>query len=629
MQKLNFIIDFDSTFVEVESLETLAEIALSGKNNKNKILDRMRKITKGGMEGKIPFEKSLSSRIKLLQASKKDITQTIYFLKKRITPSIRRNREFFKRYKDQIYIISGGFKDYIEPVFSPYGIKSDHILANTFTFNSKDQIIGYDAKNDLSKSGGKVQKIKSLKLDGKVYVIGDGYTDYEIKKAGLADKFFVFVENIKRDIVTEQADYILPNFDEFLYIMDMPRAYSYPKNRIKVLLLENIHKNAYEAFNKEGYQVKSIPQSYEEQDLIEHLKEIHIVGIGSRTQITPNVLENTPRLLSVARFGIGTNNIDLRACAKKGVIVFNAPFSNTRSVVELVLGEIIMLYRRVYEKSEKLHKGVWDKSAKDCHEVRGKKLGILGYGNIGSQISVLAEMLGMEVYYYDILERLPLGKAKSCRSIKELLQIVDVVTLHMDGRKENAHLIGEEEFKVMKNGVIFINTARGHIVDVNALVKNIKSGKIIGAGLDVFPKEPKSNAEPFTSILQGMPNVILTPHIGGRSEEAQAHMGQFVPERVISFINTGNSTLSLNFPNLQLPELKDAHRLIHVHQNVPGVMAKINSLLANHKINIEGQYLKTNEDIGYVITDVNKTYDKDVIEKLKMMKETIKLRLLY
>ena len=607
MQKLNFIIDFDSTFVEVESLETLAEIALSGKNNKNKILDRMRKITKGGMEGKIPFEKSLSSRIKLLQASKKDIT-----------PSIRRNREFFKRYKDQIYIISGGFKDYIEPVFSPYGIKSDHILANTFTFNSKDQIIGYDAKNDLSKSGGKVQKIKSLKLDGKVYVIGDGYTDYEIKKAGLADKFFVFVENIKRDIVTEQADYILPNFDEFLYIMDMPRAYSYPKNRIKVLLLENIHKNAYEAFNKEGYQVKSIPQSYEEQDLIEHLKEIHIVGIGSRTQITPNVLENTPRLLSVARFGIGTNNIDLRACAKKGVIVFNAPFSNTRSVVELVLGEIIMLYRRVYEKS-----------TKDCHEVRGKKLGILGYGNIGSQISVLAEMLGMEVYYYDILERLPLGKAKSCRSIKELLQIVDVVTLHMDGRKENAHLIGEEEFKVMKNGVIFINTARGHIVDVNALVKNIKSGKIIGAGLDVFPKEPKSNAEPFTSILQGMPNVILTPHIGGRSEEAQAHMGQFVPERVISFINTGNSTLSLNFPNLQLPELKDAHRLIHVHQNVPGVMAKINSLLANHKINIEGQYLKTNEDIGYVITDVNKTYDKDVIEKLKMMKETIKLRLLY
>src|SRR3989344_2379057 len=436
MQKLNFIIDFDSTFVEVESLETLAEIALSGKNNKNKILDRMRKITKGGMEGKIPFEKSLSSRIKLLQASKKDITQTIYFLKKRITPSIRRNREFFKRYKDQIYIISGGFKDYIEPVFSPYGIKSDHILANTFTFNSKDQIIGYDAKNDLSKSGGKVQKIKSLKLDGKVYVIGDGYTDYEIKKAGLADKFFVFVENIKRDIVTEQADYILPNFDEFLYIMDMPRAYSYPKNRIKVLLLENIHKNAYEAFNKEGYQVKSIPQSYEEQDLIEHLKEIHIVGIGSRTQITPNVLENTPRLLSVARFGIGTNNIDLRACAKKGVIVFNAPFSNTRSVVELVLGEIIMLYRRVYEKSEKLHKGVWDKSAKDCHEVRGKKLGILGYGNIGSQISVLAEMLGMEVYYYDILERLPLGKAKSCRSIKELLQIVDVVTLHMDGSYE-------------------------------------------------------------------------------------------------------------------------------------------------------------------------------------------------
>ena len=288
-----------------------------------------------------------------------------------------------------------------------------------------------------------------------------------------------------------------------------------------------------------------------------------------------------------------------------------------------------MLYRRVFEKSTKLHQGIWDKSAKNCHEIRGKKIGIIGYGNIGSQVSVLAEMLGMEVYYYDIIERLPQGKAKQCKKLNDLLRISDVITLHIDGRKENTNLIDEDEFKLVKDDVIFINTSRGHTVNIDSLIKYVKKGKIIGAGLDVFPKEPKSNNDPFVSQVQNLPNVILTPHIGGRSEEAQAHMGNFVPEIVINFINTGNTTLSLNFPNLQLPEQLNAHRLIHIHQNIPGVLAKINSILAEHKINVEGQYLKTNEYIGYVITDVNKIYNKEVIDMLKQMSETIKLRVLY
>ncbi len=626
---LFFIIDFDSTFIKIESLEKLAEISLEENPKKAEIMEKIRDFTNQGMTGKIPFDTSLEKRIKLFNANKNHIAKLIKILRKNITPSIIRNKEFFKQYKDNIFIISGGFKEYIAPIFKLFGIKENHILANEFIFNKKDQIKGFDRKNLLSQKGGKFKRIKTLNLKGTIYAIGDGFTDYEIKKEGSADKFFLFSENIRRESVANKADYLLPNLDEFLYIMRMPRALSYPKNRIKVLLLENIHKNAYDAFKKEGYQVESLPQSIDEEELFDNLKDIHVVGIGSRTQITQLIAENSPKLMAVARFGIGVNNINLAACAQKGIIVFNAPFSNTRSVVELVIGEIILLYRRTFEKSVKMHKGIWDKSAKNCHEVKGKKLGIIGYGNIGSQVSILAEMLGMEVYFYDIIERLPLGNAKPCKSLKELLQTADVITLHMDGRKENTNLISEKEFRLMKEGAILVNTSRGHIVDINALIKYIKTGKILGAGLDVFPKEPKSNTEPFSSPLQNLENVILTPHIGGRSEEAQAHMGKFVPEKVINYINTGNTTLSLNFPNLQLPELKNAHRLIHIHQNVPGVLAKINSLLAEHKINIEGQYLKTNEYIGYVITDVNKTYQQDVIDALKKMPETIKLRVLY
>lgn len=624
-----FIIDFDSTFVQVESLELLAEVALEGKRNKDKIVDKMKKITVDGMTGKIPYEKSLSSRIKLFSAKKKDIEKVTKLLKKRITASITRNREFFKKYKNQIYIISGGFKEYINPLFTPYGIPQEHILANTFKFDKRGNITGFDTTNALAHSGGKVTQIKSLSLKGKIYVIGDGYTDYEIKKEGLADKFFVFCENIKREAVADKADYLLPNFDEFLYILDLPRAYSYPKHRIKVLLLENINQKAVDVFTKEGYEVKTLPTALSEKELRENIPGISILGIRSKTKITHEVLEKADRLLSIGAYCIGTNQIDLSSCSKQGIVAFNAPYSNTRSVVELVIGEIIILYRNIFDKSSNLHQGKWDKSADNSYEVRGKKLGIVGYGNIGSQLSVLAESLGMEVYFYDIAEKLALGNAKKCRSLKELLKIVDVVTLHIDGRENNTNLIGEREFQWMKDGVIFLNLSRGFVVDIAALAKYIKSGKIKGATIDVFPTEPKNNKEPFTSLLQRLPNVILTPHIGGSTLEAQENIGNFVSDRLIKFINTGDTTLSVNFPNLELPMLKNAHRLIHIHKNIPGVLAKINSLLADNKINIEGQYLKTGDDIGYVITDVNRKYNKEVLQSLRSMPETIKFRVLY
>jgi D-3-phosphoglycerate dehydrogenase len=276
-----------------------------------------------------------------------------------------------------------------------------------------------------------------------------------------------------------------------------------------------------------------------------------------------------------------------------------------------------------------MHKGIWDKSARNSFEIRGKKLGLVGYGNIGAQLSVLAESLGMEVYYYDVVEKLALGNVKRCNTLQELLNIVDIVSLHVDGRASNKNLIGEREFAMMKDGVIFLNLSRGHVVDIQALVAAIKSKKVMGAAIDVFPYEPKTNKEEFINELRGLPNVILTPHIGGSTEEAQVNIANFVPGKIVEFINKGNTFMSVNFPNLQLPELTDAHRMIHIHENVPGILAQINSILAQHHINIAGQYLKTNEKVGYVITDINKVYNKEVIGELKNIPHTIKFRMLY
>ena len=313
---------------------------------------------------------------------------------------------------------------------------------------------------------------------------------------------------------------------------------------------------------------------------------------------------------------------------RRGIAVFNAPFSNTRSVVELTLAELIVLARRVPEKNPKMHRGEWDKSASGSFEIRGKTLGIIGYGNIGAQLSVLAEAVGLKVIYYDTAEKLQLGNATKYKNLDELLPLADIVTLHIDGRPENQDFFGEKEFGLMKKGALFINNARGHVVSVPALAAALRSGHLGGAAIDVFPYEPKTNQESFESELRGLPNVLLTPHIGGSTAEAQRNIAEFVPERIMEYVNTGNTQQSVNFPNIQLP-VQPGHRLIHIHTNVPGVLANINNVLAQHHVNILGQYLKTNELIGYVITDINREYDHDVIQALREVEHTIKFRVLY
>lgn len=628
-EKKNFVIDFDSTFTSVEALDILGTISLKDNPNKYENLKQIAAITDQAMNGDLSFRESLTRRITLLEANKAHLPILITMLKKLVSKSFKRNKKFLEDNTENVYILSNGFKEFIYPIVKKYGIKEENVHANTFEYDKNGKIIGFDEDNVLSQSKGKPALIQSLKLKGEIHVIGDGYNDYEIRKEGQANKFYAFTENVQRKDVISKADHVAPSLDEILYHNKMEGALSYPKNRIKILLLENIHEKGVKIVEEEGYQIEIVPAGLDEDELCEKIKDVSIIGIRSKTNITKKVLDNANRLMAVGAFCIGTNQIDLNECTKRGIAVFNAPYSNTRSVVELAISEMILLIRNLTDKIQLMHQGKWDKSAKGSFEIRGKKLGIVGYGNIGKQLSVLAEAIGLDVYYYDLNERLALGNATKCKSLKELLSKSDIISLHVDGRKSNAQFIGEKEFGYMKKGVIFMNLSRGHVVDIEALKTNIVSGKIAGTAVDVFPEEPLSNAHEFISALRGLPNVILTPHIGGSTLEAQENIAEFVPTKIIDYVNTGTTTNSVNFPNLTLPILQDAHRFIHIHHNQPGVLAKITNTLAKHDINVMGQYLKTNDTVGYVITDINKNYNKDAIQDLRKIEGTIRFRVLY
>ncbi|MFY0630105.1 MAG: phosphoglycerate dehydrogenase [Flavobacteriaceae bacterium] len=626
--KRNFVFDFDSTLTSVEALDVLAEITLVNNPKKEEIINEIIEITNLGIDGKISFTESLDRRIKLLNAKKSDLPILIDELRKKVSPSIERNKEFFEKFSEDIYVISCGFKEFIEAIVEEYNVPAKRVYANTFVFDENDVIVGFDAENVLSTHNGKIQCLKDLNLDGEVQVIGDGYSDYVTKEAGVADTFFAYTENVSREKTIENADHITPNLDEFLYVNKLPRNISYPKNRIKILLLENVHPDAFKKLSGDGFTVETVSTSLSEDDLIEKLKGVHVLGIRSKTQVTKRVIESAKKLMTIGAFCIGTKQIDLEACKENGIIVFNAPYSNTRSVVELAIGEIIMLMRSVFQRSTELHNGQWNKTAQGSREVRGKKLGIVGYGNIGKQLSILAEGLGMNVFYYDVEDKLALGNATRIEKLEDLLAISDVVTLHIDDNSANKNFIGKEELDVMKDGSYLVNLSRGFVVDIDALKNALESGKLAGAAVDVYPKEPRANGG-YETALRGLDNVILTPHVGGSTEEAQKDIADFVPGKIMAYINSGNTVDAVNFPNIRLPRHNNAHRFLHIHKNVPGVMAKINKELAGFELNITGQYLSTDAKVGYVITDIDKEYNKKVIKALKKVEGTIKFRVLY
>jgi D-3-phosphoglycerate dehydrogenase / 2-oxoglutarate reductase len=397
---------------------------------------------------------------------------------------------------------------------------------------------------------------------------------------------------------------------------------------VKALLLENIHPDAVRRLEDAGLEVIHQRAALSESDLAAALPGVAVLGIRSKTQVTASVLSAAPDLLAVGAFCIGTDQIDLPAASALGLAVFNAPYSNTRSVVELTLAEIIALTRRLTEKDQSMHAGTWDKSATGAHEVRGRTLGIVGYGNIGAQLSVVSEALGLRVVFYDTADKLALGNARRCVSLDELLDVSDIVSLHVDGRPSNSSLFGEKEFSQMRPGALFLNLCRGFVVDHEALRRHLLSGHLAGAAVDVFPDEPKSAGEEFTSVLRGLPNVILTPHIGGSTEEAQADIGAFVGAKLADFVADGATALSVNLPPLAPAPAAGTHRLAHLHSNVPGVMAEINSVLAAHRVNIEGQLLGTRGDLGYALTDIGIDYPDEVVAQLRAMAATVRLRVL-
>jgi len=397
---------------------------------------------------------------------------------------------------------------------------------------------------------------------------------------------------------------------------------------VRVLLLEQIHPDAETILRSAGFEVESVGRALDEDELVGRVGDVTLLGLRSKTHITQRVLDAAPNLVAIGAFCIGTNQIELKAASERGITVFNAPFSNTRSVVELAIAEIISMTRRLTEKNALMHDGVWDKSADGAHEVRGRTLGIIGYGNIGTQLSVLAENLGMKVLYYDTADKLALGNARRCISMKDLLAESDIVTLHVDGRASNDSMFGETEFAVMRPGSLFLNLSRGFVVDYAGLGAHIASGHIAGAAVDVFPVEPKGRGEQFVSELRGLPNVILTPHIGGSTQEAQQGIGRFVAGKFRDFMLDGATAMSVNLPGLALPQMPDTSRLIIVHRNVPGVMARINGVLAEHEVNVEAQLLATRGELGYVVTDVSATYTEEMLDQMRALPEAVRLRVL-
>jgi len=406
--------------------------------------------------------------------------------------------------------------------------------------------------------------------------------------------------------------------------------HSFPKDQIKILLLEGIHPSAVkELNNSEFFSIDTSKNAYTEEQLLEVIGDYHIIGIRSKTYITKKVLDQASKLISIGCFCIGTNQVDLDYATIKGVTVFNSPYSNTRSVAELVIAESIMLLRRIPAKNIGAHKGEWQKDAKDSYEARGKVLGIVGYGHIGSQVSVLAESMGFKVMFYDIEAKLPLGNAIYCAKLEELLEKSDVVTLHVPETPSTQNMIRAEQFAQMKKGVIFINLSRGTVVDIDALVQALDSGQVSGAAVDVFPEEPESKGFGFISPLQGNYNVILTPHIGGSTIEAQYNIGIEVAQKLVSLVDNGSTNGSHTVPPLSLPVQGGTHRILHIHKNMPGIMSEINRILSDLDINILGQYLKTNEKIGYVVLDIDKHNSEAVLSKMRQVKYTIKTRILY
>jgi len=621
------VLDFDSTIVRAETMELLAEVALRGREDADEIVARVRRVTAAGMEGRLGIAESLEQRLGLFRANRSHLPAVVRRLKAAIDPSFVAQGRLLALMRDRVLVVSSGFHECIAPVVKELGLRTDRILANRLRFGADGAILGVDPSGPLARDGGKVVALREQGIDGPIVVIGDGTTDMELGALENVSMTIAYTGSTARHAAIARAGGVASTFDGALRLAGLVRGPG-GQSRADVVLVESIHPAAAAAFAAAGHVVRLLPGSPDDETLARELPGALAIGVRSKTRIHDGLLAMAPELLAAGAYCVGTDHIDLGGCADRGVAIFNAPYANTRSVVELALGEIVMLLRRTIEASARLHAGQWAKTADGCHEVRGRRLGIIGYGSIGSQLSVLAEALGMDVIYHDVAERLALGNARPVESLDELLRTADVVTLHVDGRPGNRNLVGDREFRKMRDGAIFLNLSRGGVVDLKALAKHLRSGKIGGAAIDVYPEEPADGKQPFASELCGMANVILTPHVGGSTLEAQQRIAEQVSARLIDFLRDGRTVGSVNFPAVDVPPLAAGRRLVHVHHNRPGAMAGLNGVYARHRINIVGQHLNTNDRIGYAVTDVERSGGREVEGELAKAKHTIRFRVL-
>lgn len=638
----NIIFDFDSSFLSRESIEILVETGLEKMTSADRQtcqteFDQIFALTEAG---KISRGQKIVQQLKIARIHQEEIQLAADRLQMYLLPGVAETLNCFLAEKKNIILFSRGIDQMLLPLIDQLGIPRENLFANQVIYDP-DQVAGVNETHPLFLLNGKVFLAESLKnqqrLTGLTAVVGNCGADLSIQKSGIAD-YFIYFPNLNADgAVRKDADFTIENFSQLrsLICVEPQRKIQFSQAKpgdpdrpakYKIVLLENIHPIARERFVTARYSVEHTKSAATLENLIELSGNCDVLGIRSKTRVTGENLPKMTHLLSIGCFCIGTDQVDLKTAATLGIPVFNAPYANTRSVAELVMGCVVMLMRGVFEKSIAAHAGQWLKQTTFAREIRGKTIGIVGYGHIGSQVSILLENLGMQVIFFDIMDKLPLGNARRMASLAALLQASDVVTLHVPDTPLTRGMIGAPELNSMKPGSVLINTSRGKVVDLPALKVTLESGRLLGAAIDVFPEEPSSTSEGFSSVLQNLPNVILTPHIGGSTIEAQENIALEVSSKLENFLKTGATLGAVNFPEVELPPTPNSRRILYTYRNIPGILEKIHGIFAQRRIRVQAQILQTRDNLGYMIIDIERDHTEHIPDLLNRLTETIKVR---
>lgn len=640
----NIIFDFDSSFLSKESIDILVKVGLEKMTatKRQASINALDQVFTETEAGKITRGQKINHQLKIAQITRDDIKTAAERLQKYLLPSVESVLKCFIEEQKNIILFSRGIDEMLFPLTEKLGIPIENVFANLVIYNEQAQAIGVDETNPLFLLNGKVYLAESLKnqqrLNGLTAAVGNCGADLSIQKSGIADYFIYFANLYAEPWIRKDADFTIENFAQLQSLVctkpqpdtrvgaHKPDETFHLNSGFNIVLLENIHQKAKQQLASALHSVKAFKTAAKGDNLLEIADNCDVLGIRSKTWVAGDSLHRMRHLLSIGCFCIGTDQVDLKAAAELGIPVFNAPYANTRSVAELVIGCVVMLMRGVFDKSTAAHAGRWMKQTTFAREIRGKTIGIVGYGHIGSQVSILLENLGMQVVFFDIMDKLPLGNAQRMPGLHALLQVADVVTIHVPDTPLTAGMMSTPEFNQMKTGSVLINTSRGKVVDLAALKVALDSGKLLGAAIDVFPEEPTSSGAAFSNILQKLPNVILTPHIGGSTIEAQENIALEVSSKLDRFLKTGATIGAVNFPEVELPQTQNSRRILYAYRNIPGILEKIHAVFSQRHVIVKAQILQTRDTLGYMIIDIKRNQTEHIPELLNRLTESIKVR---